>query len=67
MLLSPWRKDVSYGALTQLWLGTTEECKSNGGEYGVPWAKIGLPSARALDEELGDKVWEWLEEKTKGF
>ncbi|KAF7346451.1 NAD P-binding protein [Mycena sanguinolenta] len=54
---------ASQGALTQLWAGTTDEGKTLGGKYLIPWARVGEPNPAALDPELGKKVWTWLEEQ----
>ncbi|KAK7061205.1 NAD P-binding protein [Favolaschia claudopus] len=52
-----------YGALTQLWAGTTEEGKTLGGKYLIPWARIGKANPAGLDPELGKALWAWLEEQ----
>ncbi|KAI5449418.1 short-chain alcohol dehydrogenase [Naganishia albida] len=54
---------AAMGALTQLYLGTAPDVK--GGQYGIPWARIGAARADAADEELGRKVWDWLERECK--
>ncbi|KIJ61747.1 hypothetical protein HYDPIDRAFT_159026 [Hydnomerulius pinastri MD-312] len=55
--------DVSYGALTQLYAGTSPEGSQLGGKYLVPWARLGEPRADTQDEQLGKELWAWLEEQ----
>ncbi|KAH8114422.1 NAD-binding protein [Phellopilus nigrolimitatus] len=45
--------DVSYGALTQLWAGTSPEAKDHNGAFFIPWA--------------GEELWNWLEGQVKGI
>ncbi|KAJ7259539.1 NAD-P-binding protein [Mycena haematopus] len=52
---------ASCGALTQLWAGTTDEGKTLGGKYLIPWARVGEPNPTALDPEAGKSLWTWLE------
>ncbi|KAF8158889.1 hypothetical protein K438DRAFT_1731914 [Mycena galopus ATCC 62051] len=52
-----------YGALTQLWAGTTDEGKTLGGKYLIPWARVGKANPAALDPETGKALWTWLEEQ----
>ncbi|KAJ7147050.1 hypothetical protein C8R43DRAFT_538612 [Mycena crocata] len=54
---------ASYGALTQLWAGTTEEGATLGGKYLIPWARIGKANAAATDPAAGKELWTWLEEQ----
>ncbi|KAJ9114980.1 hypothetical protein QFC22_005308 [Naganishia vaughanmartiniae] len=54
---------AALGALTQLYLGTAPDVK--GGDYGIPWARIGKPRDDAKDEKIGKEVWEWLERECK--
>ncbi|KAI9571832.1 hypothetical protein HD554DRAFT_2069727 [Boletus coccyginus] len=55
--------DVSYGALTQLYAGTAPDAARLGGQYLVPWARIGTPRAETQDPQLGKELWAWLEEQ----
>jgi len=55
--------DVSYGALTQLYAGTAPDAAKLGGQYLVPWARIGTPRAGTQDPQLGKELWVWLEEQ----
>ncbi|KAJ7930497.1 NAD-P-binding protein [Mycena leptocephala] len=55
-----------YGALTQLWAGTTDEGKTLGGKYLVPWARVGKANPAALDEAAATALWTWCEEQVAG-
>jgi retinol dehydrogenase-12 len=55
--------DVSYGALTQLYAGTALDAAKLGGQYLVPWARVGTPRADTQDPQLGKELWAWLEEQ----
>ncbi|KAB5591767.1 Oxidoreductase [Ceratobasidium theobromae] len=57
---------ASYGALTQLWTGTTPDGEQHNGKFLIPWARMGEPGPKQRNEELGDKLWAWLEEQIKG-
>ncbi|TFK47752.1 NAD(P)-binding protein [Heliocybe sulcata] len=56
-----------YGAVTQLWAGTTLEGLDMNGKYGVPWAREGPPRKDAEDPEVGRKFWEWMDDQVKEF
>ncbi|VDB91326.1 unnamed protein product [Peniophora sp. CBMAI 1063] len=49
------------GAITQLYAATAPECADKNGKFLVPWAREALPHPKALDPELGAKMWDWLE------
>lgn len=34
-------------------------------QYLTTWARVTLPHQKALDTELGEKLWEWCEEQVK--
>ncbi|KAJ7654397.1 hypothetical protein DFH06DRAFT_1202270 [Mycena polygramma] len=57
--------DVSYGALTQLYAGTTVEGAQLNGKYLIPWARIGKPHPDSQNPELGKELWDWMEEQLK--
>ncbi|KAJ7759257.1 hypothetical protein B0H16DRAFT_1819836 [Mycena metata] len=59
--------DVSYGALTQLYAGTTVEGAQLNGKYLIPWARIGKPHPDSQDLKLAGELWDWLEEQVKPF
>ncbi|KAK0209517.1 NAD(P)-binding protein [Armillaria fumosa] len=55
---------TTYGALTQLWAGTTPEAAECNGMFLVPWARIGRPNPCTDDPAVAKKLWDWLEEHT---
>ncbi|KAJ7116048.1 hypothetical protein C8R44DRAFT_675607 [Mycena epipterygia] len=59
--------DVSYGALTQLYAGTTVQGAQLNGKYLIPWARLGKPHPASQEPKLGTELWEWLEEQVKPF
>lgn len=54
-----------YGALTQLYTGTSVEGSTFNGKYFVPWARVWKPSPASQDVETGKRLWDWLEEQVK--
>jgi retinol dehydrogenase 12 len=58
-------KDISFGPLTQLYAGTSEEGAKLDGKYLIPWARVGTPIPYAQDEKRGKQVWDWLEKQVK--
>ncbi|KAF9475748.1 NAD(P)-binding protein [Pholiota conissans] len=56
--------DTSYGALTQLWAGTSSEGADLNGKYLIPWARIGTANKVSKDIKLSGDLWTWLEEQT---
>ncbi|KAJ7247615.1 hypothetical protein B0H12DRAFT_737275 [Mycena haematopus] len=59
--------DVSHGALTQLYAGTTVEGAQLNGKYLIPWARIGKPHPATQDPKLGGELCDWMEEQLKPF
>ncbi|KAJ6619829.1 hypothetical protein B0H10DRAFT_1792593 [Mycena sp. CBHHK59/15] len=59
--------DVSYGALTQLYAGTTAQGAELNGKYLIPWARIGKPHPDSQDPKLGSELWNWMDEQVKLF
>ncbi|CEL51555.1 hypothetical protein RSOLAG1IB_00090 [Rhizoctonia solani AG-1 IB] len=57
---------ASYGALTQLWSGTSLDGESHSGKFLIPWARVGDAGPSSHDEKLAEKLWSWLEEQVKG-
>ncbi|CAL1700049.1 unnamed protein product [Somion occarium] len=55
------------GALTQLWGGTMPEALNYNGGFLIPWARVGKPPKQALDNELGEKLWNYLENEVKDY
>ncbi|KAI0747564.1 NAD(P)-binding protein [Fomes fomentarius] len=54
-----------YGALTPLYAGTMPEAIRYNGEFFIPWARVGRCTPEMYDDDLGQRLWEWLEEETK--
>ncbi|KAH9945575.1 NAD-P-binding protein [Amylocystis lapponica] len=65
ILLKMMTYPVSFGALTQLWAGTMPETLNYNGEFLIPWARVGKCRKEAYDEEIGKRLWSWLEEQVK--
>ncbi|CAE6454351.1 unnamed protein product [Rhizoctonia solani] len=57
---------ASYGALTQLWSGTSPDGQSHNGKFLIPWARVGDAGPSSHDGKLAEKLWNWLEEQVKG-
>ncbi|KAF8630262.1 hypothetical protein AX17_005448 [Amanita inopinata Kibby_2008] len=57
--------DISYGALTQLYAGTSPEAVGFDGKYLVPWARVGKSTVASRNPELGKELWTWLEEQVQ--
>ncbi|KJA15593.1 hypothetical protein HYPSUDRAFT_71930 [Hypholoma sublateritium FD-334 SS-4] len=53
----------AYGAITQLWAGTSSEGIALNGKYLIPWARIGAGNKVGLDSVLAGELWKWLEEQ----
>ncbi|EPQ57453.1 NAD P-binding protein [Gloeophyllum trabeum ATCC 11539] len=56
---------VHYGAITQLYAGTSPQTVDANGKFFVPWAREAKPNPVALDSELGERLWKWCEEQVK--
>ncbi|KAF8799007.1 NAD(P)-binding protein [Phlegmacium glaucopus] len=56
---------LPYGALTQLWVGTSPEGAELNGKYLIPWARVGKATSVANDPKLSGELWTWLEEQVK--
>ncbi|RPD56664.1 NAD(P)-binding protein [Lentinus tigrinus ALCF2SS1-7] len=54
-----------YGALTQLFAGTMPKALKYNGEFLIPWARLGKCRPEAYDDEVGERLWKWLEEEAK--
>ncbi|KAH7924206.1 NAD(P)-binding protein [Leucogyrophana mollusca] len=64
-LFGPFLHDVSFGALTQLYAGTTPDGAALNGKYLIPWARIGSPRPDTQDPQLGKELWTWCEEQVE--
>ncbi|KAF8645275.1 hypothetical protein AX16_008099 [Volvariella volvacea WC 439] len=54
---------ASYGALTQLYAGTSPDGVTLNGKYLIPWGRVGDAARSTDDLELGKQLWMWLEEQ----
>jgi len=54
---------VPFGALTQLWAGTTTEATKHNGAYLIPWARVGVIPPTSQDAATNKAVWDWMEEQ----
>ncbi|KAL4080167.1 hypothetical protein V8B97DRAFT_2054649 [Scleroderma yunnanense] len=54
---------VSYGAFTQLYAATSPEAVDLGGQYLIPWARVGRPRTDTQDPQLGKMLWTYMEEQ----
>ncbi|KDR82948.1 hypothetical protein GALMADRAFT_220948 [Galerina marginata CBS 339.88] len=54
---------VEFGALTQLYAGTSPQGIEMNGKYLIPWARIGKPNPAGLNTTLAGELWRWLEEQ----
>ncbi|KAF7789133.1 hypothetical protein EIP86_000068 [Pleurotus ostreatoroseus] len=61
MILYP----ASYGALTQLWAGTMPDVVDHNGDFLIPWARFGRCREEAYDPQVGERLWNWLQEQVK--
>jgi len=55
----------SFGALTQLWAGTSPQGAELNGKYLIPWARVGEATSVANDPKQSAELWTWLEEQVK--
>ncbi|KAI1782789.1 NAD(P)-binding protein [Ganoderma leucocontextum] len=53
------------GALTQLYAGTMPEAINYNGEFMIPWARLGKCRPECYDDEIGERLWTWLEDEVK--
>ncbi|KAH9053026.1 hypothetical protein EDB87DRAFT_319123 [Lactarius vividus] len=58
---------VSYGALTQLYCATAPSAADANGKFFIPWARLGEPNKAALEPQVGERLWSWLENETKRY
>ncbi|KAF8895388.1 NAD(P)-binding protein [Infundibulicybe gibba] len=54
----------AWGALPQLWAGTSPEAADINGKFVIPWAGVGKPRIETGDPELGKELWAWLEDQS---
>ncbi|KAI0644742.1 NAD-P-binding protein [Trametes meyenii] len=65
VLSAPLLHSASMGALTQLWAGTSVDGLALGGEYLIPWARLGTAREETQNVRLGQKLWAWMEEQVR--
>ncbi|KAI9443883.1 NAD(P)-binding protein [Lactarius indigo] len=58
---------VSKGSLTQLYCATAPSAADANGKFFVPWARLGEPNKAALEPQIGERLWTWLENETKKY
>ena len=58
---------VSYGALTQLYCATAPFAADANGKFFIPWARLCEPNKAALDPQVGERLWTWLEKETNKY
>ncbi|KAG6854132.1 hypothetical protein C0991_010296 [Blastosporella zonata] len=63
MLLGLILHPAPYGALTQLYAGTSAAGAEFNGKYLIPWARVGEAVPATQDPELAKQLWEWAEEQ----
>ncbi|KAJ6544193.1 hypothetical protein B0H19DRAFT_1267492 [Mycena capillaripes] len=51
------------GAFTQLYARTTAAGAELNGKYIAPWARLGIRNPLSQSEDVGKKLWAWLEEQ----
>lgn len=54
---------AEWGALTQLWAGTSPEGAKLNGKFLIPWAREGKARKETDDVQLGRELWTWMEEQ----
>ncbi|KAH8829756.1 NAD-P-binding protein [Flagelloscypha sp. PMI_526] len=59
--------DVPYGALTSLWAATSKEGRNFGGQFLIPWARVGTATALCENEDVAKALWTWCEEQIAKF
>ncbi|EJF57874.1 NAD(P)-binding protein [Dichomitus squalens LYAD-421 SS1] len=60
-------KPVEYGVLTQLFAGTMPEALNYNGEFLIPWARLGRAHPECYNDEIGERLWDWLQGKVRAF
>ncbi|KAI0058525.1 NAD(P)-binding protein [Artomyces pyxidatus] len=60
-------RPVHFGALTQLYAGTSPEGADFNGKFLIPWARLGEPNPATKDPKVGEKLWAYLEDAVKDY
>ncbi|KAF9013216.1 NAD(P)-binding protein [Cyathus striatus] len=63
VMIQPMLYPAPYGALTQLYAGTSPEAANLNGEYLIPWARVGKATEIGRDPKLAEELWKWCEEQ----
>ncbi|CAE6505484.1 unnamed protein product [Rhizoctonia solani] len=58
-------RPTSWGPLTYLYAGTSQDVKKISGKYIIPWGRVGAARSSAFDPNQGQRLWDWLEEQAK--
>ncbi|KAJ7097648.1 NAD(P)-binding protein [Mycena epipterygia] len=56
-----------WGAVAQLWAGTSPEAAHLNGQYIAPWGRVAKHRPDVDDPQAGGALWAWLEEQVSGF
>ncbi|EIW80515.1 NAD(P)-binding protein [Coniophora puteana RWD-64-598 SS2] len=65
-LIKDWfLSPVTKGALTPLYAATSPEGAVLGGQYLIPWARVGRSRTDTRDPVVGARLWQWLEEQVR--
>ncbi|GJE99309.1 NAD(P)-binding protein [Phanerochaete sordida] len=51
------------GALAPLFAGTSPDALKYNGEYLAPWGRLARSRHEVYDQEIGQRLWKWLEEQ----
>ncbi|EIN09257.1 NAD(P)-binding protein [Punctularia strigosozonata HHB-11173 SS5] len=57
---------VPNGIVTHLWAGTAPETAQYNGLYCIPWARLGKPRRDTQDPQVGQQLWQWLDDQVVG-
>jgi len=57
---------TEFGALTQLYVGTSASTVNVNGGWFIPWARSYHHEIETHNPETEEKLWEWIEEQRKG-
>ncbi|KAF7369179.1 NAD(P)-binding protein [Mycena venus] len=58
---------VEWGAVAQLWAGTSPEAAHLNGKYIAPWGKLAKHRRDVEDPRNGKELWDWLEEQVSSM
>ena len=56
------KKSLANRGHEELYAATSQDLEDSNGAYIAPWARVTVPNRKECrDEELGKKLWDWLE------